>query len=340
MMTPEVNRIGIIIPKRPHFGAMIIQIPLFLHLREMYPRARIKVWSPIEDCSFFLDQGLADEIYVYKNRKGLTFIRAVRGFHADLLINLGLHSEREHVATLLSGAAIKLGFEPRSALLKRSYTATCRYFKQYRALNYMNLFRSYFTKITDSFAIVRSLKARSGYELRPAKKPVCFMPGGVEGEFKRWGIGNFIALYRALEAEGSADFVYFILGSDEKEYVPEIESGMPPERRAILMNGSLADIVAIVDAVTCTVANDCGPSHVAQLLRVNYVALFGWKYESPVETMLEWFHCADNSIALLPDERKRDIKTIPVAKVKGTVQLLQRLANRPGGDGTCGENTM
>jgi ADP-heptose:LPS heptosyltransferase len=326
IMSIEVNRIGIIIPKRPHFGAMIIQAPLFLHLRDLYPHARIKVWSPVEDCAFFLKQGLADETYVYKNRTVLSFILAVRRFCPDLFINLGHHSEREHLATLLSGAAIRLGFEPKSALLKNRYTATCRYVIQYRAHNYMNLFQSYFAGIDDSFAIMRSLKACSSFALKPAKKPVCFMPGGFEGEYKRWGIGNFIALYKTLEADGSADFVYFVLGSDEKEYVPEIESALPPDKYAILMNGSLADIVALVEAVTCTVANDCGPSHVAQLLRVNYVALFGWKYESPVKTMQEWFLCNAGSIALLADERERDIKTIPLAKVKGAVQLLQHLA--------------
>jgi ADP-heptose:LPS heptosyltransferase len=190
----------------------------------------------------------------------------------------------------------------------------------------MNLLQSYFTEISDPFAIVRSMKEHSRYELTPAKNPVCFMPGGIEGEFKRWGIDNFIALYNALETDGSADFVYFVLGSDEKEYVSVIESVLSPDNHAILMNGSLADIVAVVDAVTCTVANDCGPSHIAQLLRVNYVALFGWKYENPIKTMQEWFYSTRNSIALLPDERERDIKTIPVTKVKGAVQLIRHLS--------------
>lgn len=324
-MAIEVKRISVIIPKKPHFGAMIIQIPIFLHLRHLYPDAQIKVWSPIEDCSFFLKHGLADDFYVYNKKKGFSFIGAVRQFNADLFINLGPYSEREHLVTILSKARIKLGFEPRFKLLKKGYTVTWKYFIQYRALNYISLFQAYFTDIVDPFSIVRSLKECSNYKLEPAKKPVCFMPGGVEGEFKRWGIDNFIALYNALESENSADFVYFILGPDEKEYVPIIESKLLSGRFAILMNCSLTDIVAVVDAVTCTIANDCGPSHIAQLMRVNYVGLFGWKYENPIKTMHEWFYPTTNSIALLPDERERDIKSIPVEKVKGAVQLIQNL---------------
>jgi ADP-heptose:LPS heptosyltransferase len=329
-MVIEVKRISVIIPKKPHFGAMIIQIPVFLHLRQIYPQAKIKIWSPIDDCTFFLKEGLADESYVYKKKKGLPFIRAVRQFNADLFINLGPYSEQEHIVALMSRARVKLGFEPRSVLLKKGYTATWKYFKQYRALNYMCLFQAYFVDITDPFSIIRSLKGRSGYKLQLAKKPICFMPGGVEGEFKRWGIDNFIALYNALESENSADFVYFVIGSDENDYVPVIESRLPSSKYAILMNGSLADIVAIVDAVSCTIANDCGPSHIAQLMRVNYVALFGWKYENPIKTMHEWFYPTKNSIALLPDERERDIKTIPVEKVKGAVQLIQNLNTASG----------
>ncbi len=44
------------------------------------------------------------------------------------------------------------------------------------------------------------------------------MPGGVEGEYKRWGIDNYIDLYNALETlQNSKDFVYFVIGSDERE---------------------------------------------------------------------------------------------------------------------------
>lgn len=100
------------------------------------------------------------------------------------------------------------------------------------------------------------------------------MPGGGAGAFKRWDIRHYVALTDRLKLELGADICFsFVLGPDETQEYAYLQSLQRPDFR-FLMQGSLAEIAYVSLHARLVVANDCGPSHVAQSACVPLVGVF------------------------------------------------------------------
>lgn len=135
---------------------------------------------------------------------------------------------------------------------------------------------------------------------------VVFMPGGGAGAYKRWHIGAFIALANALQSEMGLRTFSFVMGPREAK---EAQQLLALERAdfQVLMGGSMADIAHLCVNARLAVANDCGPSHIAQNCGGNYVGVFH-------EPEPQWFWRRKNAVAVMPFNGN-DIQSITVENV-------------------------
>jgi len=117
---------------------------------------------------------------------------------------------------------------------------------------------------------------------------VVLMPCGSEAR-KLWGERNFVALAQRLVDQDPATRFTLVLGGNEARYVELFAQAGLGDRTSALVDGSLADIARTVLAARIVVANDCGPSHVAQLSGVPLVLLFG-NWDGAARARIdEWF---------------------------------------------------
>jgi ADP-heptose:LPS heptosyltransferase len=111
------------------------------------------------------------------------------------------------------------------------------------------------------------LAHRAAPAIDPSTENICFMPGGAS-PFELWGIDNFLALAARIRADRPGARFVFVLGRDER------------------FLGALAQAVR---ASRVTIANDCGPAHVAQLLGGPYVGLFANHPGQAERIAAQWF---------------------------------------------------
>jgi ADP-heptose:LPS heptosyltransferase len=148
------------------------------------------------------------------------------------------------------------------------------------------------------------------------------MPGGGEGEHKRWGIQNFIALANLIKNKYSNAFFHFVVGIQEEEDMKQLNNTFDKNFYQIYMNASIPHILQIVQNSLLTIANDCGPSHLAQMCNGNYIGLWGWGNQNPIERIAEWTHKSEKSFALLADHGQ-DIKMLqPDVVFKKTNEII------------------
>ena len=99
--------------------------------------------------------------------------------------------------------------------------------------------------------------------------------------------------YRWLQSLGRSDFVY-------------------------LMTRPLSEIAKAVMSAKLVVANDCGPSHLAQFAGVPYVGVFH-------ESNREWFWTRETSADVLPLDGTCEIKNVTPEQVRDACQQVLSL---------------
>jgi len=143
------------------------------------------------------------------------------------------------------------------------------------------------------------------------------MAGGGEGEYKRWGIQNFLGFCKLIQKKYSDTHLIFILGDAEKQLIPEIQQNLLPETYSLLVSVSIYELIQTVKQADLVIANDCGPSHIAQMCGTNYISIWGWlKERNPLEIMGLWYLPTSSSMAILPPFPKKNIKDIPPEQVQ------------------------
>ncbi len=293
-----IKKIAVFIPNKPFFGALMVQLPFFHLLRQKYPEAKIRIYSCIHSTQVFLDYHLADEIEYYDRKKAkLSLFRSLWKFRADLVFNLRPISGITNLIIGLSNAKIKIGFanDNMTSLL---YTKRVTYSReQYVADSYLQLLDLVFPLPNNKFSFFDELVT----DISP-QRYVCFLPGGGEGEHKKWGIDNFLSLADRMYVRDHDLQFAFILGSSEENYLESISKHKLCSRFKILMNETVAGLVTVLKQSELVVSNDCGPSHIAQMLGVNYVGVWGWVNQCPLVRIGEWTVKKENSLQLMPDQ--------------------------------------
>jgi ADP-heptose:LPS heptosyltransferase len=152
-----------------------------------------------------------------------------------------------------------------------------------------------------------------------ARSEVVLMPGGGAGDYKRWPIEHYVALADLLKATLMPEARFcFVLGPDEAKQYRWLQS-LARSDFVYLMTQPVAAIAKAVLNAQLVVANDCGPSHLAQFARVPYVGIFH-------ESNREWFWARDNSLDVVPVDGTTDIKHVTPAQVLAAAQSVLSVA--------------
>lgn len=284
-----MKTIVIFMQNRNFFGAQIVHFPLISKLKKKYPDSRIILFSKYNIANILGSFKEVDEVVVETSR--LETIKKYLSLKADITISLRKQSFFTYF--LMSFLNFKTTIGYRTLIMKFFLTRTVMYdVKIYRANNYLRLlgFKEECLKVS---------KKRKSFVLIP----------GAGKDFKMWSVKNYIDLAKKLGDLYPNYSVDFIIGEKEKAMMEFI-----PSHFNIHFNVSIHSLFDSIQKSSFVVANDCGPSHIAQIADTKNIILFSDEKGTAKSVVTEWFNDKKNGYYLFGDEHQ-SINTIKVDKV-------------------------
>lgn len=305
----SAKNIIVFIPNKPFFGHLILQMPFFHQLKELNPDSQIIVFSAIKQGNFFLENKLCDKVIYFK--KGITEISLIRKIAKEKpaqIYNLKPYSTLLQLVISFFRSSRRIGFS--TGMNKLAYSTSINYNTSiYKACLYLSMLQNDFTK--ESLSYFKNMKDENVIQHTDL---ITMMPGGGEGEHKKWGIENFISLAQLILKESPSCRIVFILGPMEKEEKQKILLSSVNPYCIILENPTIEAINTLSKKSKCVIANDCGPSHIAQMTDCNYIGVWGWEKQHPMQRIAEWSFPSERSIQIVA-EYQQSIKTISPKRV-------------------------
>lgn len=290
-----IRRVAVFAPNKRFFGAVIVSIPFFRALRELFPDSEIDIFSPREEFGMIKDLSLADSLVIHNIRGGLRGIfstaKRLRKGRYDLLICMRRESLRDRLIALFSGIRERIGFFRGKSLLvfKRSIPYDK---KRYRALNYLNL--------TGLLGEKNILEYYSDlYPIEKKREFVWILPCGSDSG-KLWPQENYASLAEHITSELGLKAL-FITGPGEDDSFFR-EKFKDNEKVAFKKNASVEELLREVSTAASAVGNDCGPGHIAQISGVKTLILF-----AAGRNVNEWVNTEKGSLPLISDGPVEDI---------------------------------
>ncbi len=301
-----MKEVVVFIRSMQFLGTQIVSYPLLYQIKQFWPDCHLRVVAQDNVGKHYLSLPWVDE-FVQADRFGAVY-RAMN-HDADLLIVLHFASDKYGAAALLTRPKYRLGFKNKR-LTDFVWTHSHRKdFTEYMGLGNMLLLAALkpFDPLAAAHACVTTIAAQCA-GLEPESAEVVLMPGGGAGDYKRWPITEFVRLADLLKPSFGPEVRFcFVLGPDEAKEYAWLQS-LQREDFKFLMTRPLPEIAAAVLQAKLVVANDCGPSHIAQFSGVPYVGVFH-------ELNREWFWARNNTLDVIPADGSTDIKHVSVQAV-------------------------
>ena len=301
-----MKEVVVFIRSMQFLGTQIVSYPLLYQIKQFWPACHLRVVAQDNVGQHYLSLPWVDE-FVQADRFAAVY--NAMNHSADLLIVLHFASDKYGAAALLKRPKYRLGFKNKR-ITDFVWTHSHRKnFSEYMGLGNMLLLSAFkpFDPEVAARACVAVLAAQSdGLNIAPTD--VVLMPGGGAGDYKRWPITEFVRLADLLKPtlpEGAS--FCFVLGPDEANEYAWLLSLARADFK-FLMTRPLPEIAAAVMQAKLVVANDCGPSHLAQFAGVPYVGVFH-------ERNHEWFWTRDSAADVLPADGSTEIKHVTVQDV-------------------------
>lgn len=316
MAITEPQTIVVFARNRPFFGAQVTMFAILWQLKQLYPQATLKVVVRAGAFAFLRQLPWVDHVI-----QADTFKDELAAIDASCSLMVSLHatSLKHCLLALLRRPAQRISYNGRFGL-DWVWTQNCtQNVGLYRAEDHLALLRPLIP--VDAYAVsCACLESLANAELRASlalERRLTIMPGAGEGEFKKWGIENFLAAAEQCLQQDLVDKVCFVLGPDEDKECERVKRWHLIDKAELLERPPLPDLCALVQASTLVLTNDCGPSHIAQGSNVPVVAIFD-------ETKPEWFWKRPNAVCLVP-ELGQPIGTVAVeAVVSACCSLLAK----------------
>lgn len=310
--------IAVYIRSRDKFGDQIASFATLFQLKQWWPQAKLRVVGQHAVSGYYLPLPWVDEFVHAPNLyRGI----GAMPWRADLAVCLHHSSERYGLISLLRRPKVRLGFGNHRLLDFMWTNAWQKDINEYIGLANLHLLNTYrpVQPQATSRACFEAIAA-----LAPASSPradIVLIPGGGDGEFKRWGVDNFIALADLLKARlGDGARFSFVLGPAEAEERAALQA-LNRSDFDLIVGRSVAELALLMLDARLVVANDCGPSHIGQGVCVPYVGVFN-------EANPEWFWARPYTAAVYPDTGQIGIRLVSPGHVaQACWQVLQ--APRP-----------
>lgn len=303
----------VMLRNRWHFGAQILCIPVLYAIAQSGRPTHVISRNPVA--------------YLYQQLPWLASYHEVKGMfqamahikRGCMLLSLQPSSEKNAIVALVKSCKPRVGFH-RGKLFDAFWTHSLKYDASiYRGVHYLELFYAYqnHSQLPTANNIADALKApflslakQADFVCSMPNQMLSFtiMPGGGAGAFKKWGVDNFIAAaHLASQKLGLSIRLNFVLGPDEQEeqalLAPMQHSGL-----YVYQNLTIAEISKLIMNTHLTIANDCGPAHIAQCLQNGFIGVYD-------TAKPEWFYSNPLARCVVPDEVEQGIGSISVEKV-------------------------
>lgn len=284
------------------FGGQLVTYPLLYQMKQCFPQDSITVVADDAVGQFYTSTPWVDHFVQAQPLSAK--IHALRN-KVDRVFTLHYSSEKYAPLSTLCRVPTRVGFRnKRLSDLFWTHTHPKNYDEYLAVANLKLLQRLHEFNIEDAaHGAMRSLAAQADSGL--GTYDVVLMPGGGGGAYKRWPIESFLALSDRLKSHmGPNTRFCFIMGADEQKEAELVRRLQRPDL-AVAVSRPVGEIAHLALNSRLVVANDCGPSHIAQSACVPYVSLLH-------EPNPQWFWQRDNSRYVLPDDGSTDIKAISV----------------------------
>ncbi|WP_153445914.1 glycosyltransferase family 9 protein [Vibrio algicola] len=324
LIKEQIN-IAVFVPNRAFFGNITTQLPFLCALKKEHPNSIIDVWSKNEKSKLLISSGGADNLILYKNISFLKLTKNLRSNRYYYIFNLYPASERVHWAIKLSGTMNTFSFiSSKLHSLCYKYTLIEKKNSQYIACRFLKLI-NYFYGTNYSSVIISSLSSQPEMIINQ-RASLTIIPGGGAGSYKRWDIKKYcrVAL-ELIEKNNFNEPIQFILGPEEQHFQDVIVEKLKSisNKVYIINSPSIPELIDIAKTSRLTIANDCGPTHIFQMLESPLIMIWGWHDNgaSPYPTLQEWFNSTENSWSIFPNEKTKNIQSITVDKVLSLARI-------------------
>ena len=292
--------IAIFMQNRPHFGATLLHIPLIYSLKQCYPDAEIALFSKNSSAKMLFGVTDVKQIHVTQNK--VEEVKLYKQFNADMSISLRKNSLPAALAILFFNRLASFSY---ANFISKAFFTKAILFNQHQ-------FRA------ESFLSLLPDTCHKHYlpKLPSEQKNIYLMPGGAF-EWKHWEIKNYLQLADRLQERFTDHTICFIMGEMEKHYLPIIEAWS--QRYKVYMNATLPKLFTLVRSAQLVIANDCGPSHIAQISEVPNIILYSSETNDGYNVAKEWFRKKEGSYYLV-GEKDQSINSISVNSVYVAVE--------------------
>jgi heptosyltransferase-3 len=274
---PDLSEVKkILVVKMRHHGDVLLTSPVFSNLKKRLPNASITACIYKETLPMLDGHPAIDDFMLYERKSDFAFFREIRRRKYDMVINL-TEGDRGAIAALVSGAKIRVGFDPegKGFLGKRkSYTHIVKNCK------------------TPRHTVERQLDALRCIGIFPApeERDLTFhippeIGPMIEGDyivihpvsrwrFKCWPVAHVARLIGELQNDGHKVVLTASPDRHEMAMAEEIMSLVP---NVINMAGktSLKQLGALIHYSQCLICVDTVALHMASALKAPVVVLFG-----------------------------------------------------------------
>ena len=303
-------------------GTQIVSYPLLYQLKQFWPHCHVRVVAQDAVGQHYLSLPWVD---AFTQANTLPEVYRALNRSATMVIALHFASEKYGIAALFKRPTYRLGFK-NARLTDFVWTHSHRKdFAEYMGLANLRVLAALknFDPQQAARECVRVLAGQpSGIQPSNSESPqIVLMPGGGAGDYKRWPIEHYVSLITLLKPLLAPNTSFcFVLGPDEVEQYQWLQS-LNRSDFTYLMTRPLSEICAAVLQAQLVVANDCGPSHLAQFSGVPYVGVFH-------ESNREWFWARETSLDVLPGDGTTDINNVTPERVfAACTQLLTGSGN-------------
>lgn len=300
---------------RSFFGANIVNLPTIYLVKKYFSADTISVFTDINLQYFYQQISWVTHQFDCRN-----FYQIYKNIPANtrLLYSMRPSMDSAPLFKYLRKIDRSIGLSLRSTLLNRLFDCHYPYLpSEYRAISHIRPLLNYLglsQKPNDYLreAMLDLINSPS----QPVQQSVAIMPGAGGGEHKKWGINKYWHLVEKLSLLKPHLHFNFIIGSNEKEEEGFLRSKKLSSKVSFTIekNLGLIPLTQLINESALVIANDCGPSHIAQCLVKPFIGLY-------LEPNPEWFLSHKLSYDLCPLHSK-DIKEISVDEVLEKSLLL------------------
>ena len=295
-----VSDIVVFVRSHKRYGDQIVSFPTLYQLKQWWPEKRLRVVSRFSVSHYYTPLPWVDE---FVEARGVREHLKCLSTQTMLSVNLHHSSERYGLVNMVRRPSMRMGFRNRR-LLDFAWTHHhAKDINEYIGLANLHMLATYqpFSAATAARNCFGEIAQPFLGKVRPAD--VVMIPGGGSGAFKRWSWHHYVALADLLKSQlGEGTTFTFVLGPDDLSERDRI-SGLARDDFYIEFGRTVPELAAIMYGARLVVANDCGPSHIAQGSGVPYVGVFN--APNP-----EWFWHRPQARAVVPTNGSKDINSI------------------------------